>query len=86
MLAEGPFKELELGYVYLKKMTDQKEFFRALDKHLVPAKILQNFISNTAKSDSSEHVKKKFIEYLRWYLKVRIWIYSVHLFMLNESK
>lgn len=46
ILAEGPIVEPTLGYIYLTKKTNQKEFFQILDKHLVPSKILQNFISD----------------------------------------
>ncbi|CAI9279506.1 unnamed protein product [Lactuca saligna] len=38
--AEGPIKEPKFGYVYLKKKTNQKEFFKVLDKRLVPSMIL----------------------------------------------
>lgn len=41
LLAEGPINESVLGYVYFQKKTKTKDFFRVLDKHLVPSKILQ---------------------------------------------
>ena len=40
ILTEGPIEEPELDYIYLKKKLNQKEFFRVMDKHLVPTKIL----------------------------------------------
>lgn len=61
ILAEGSIEETKFGYIYLKKKINQKEFFRALDKHLVPSKILQKFNANTTKSDAAEHMKNKFI-------------------------
>lgn len=71
ILAEGPIKQPELDYFYLKKKTNRKELFRVLDKDLVPIKMLQKFISNAAKRDSSEHVKKKFIDDIRCYIEVQ---------------
>ena len=59
ILTKGPIKEPEFGFVYLKKKINQKEFSRVLDKQLVPTKILQKIITNVAKSESSEHIKKK---------------------------
>lgn len=81
ILAEGPIEEPELGYVYFKKNTNQKEFFRALEKHLVPSKILHKFITNVSKSDAPEHMKNMFINHLKWYLEVRDWLYRAYLFI-----
>ena len=85
ILAEGPIKEPDLGYVCLKKMTNRKEFFRVLDKHLVPSNILQNFIANAAKSDAPDPVKKKFVYHLKWYLEVRSWLHNAYLFISEDA-
>ena len=63
-LAEGPIEELKLGYIYLIKKTNKKEFFQVLDKNLVASSILQKFITNAAKSDAPENVKNKCINHL----------------------
>lgn len=85
ILAEGPIDEPMLGYVYLENKTNKKDFFRFLDKHLVPSKALQKVITNASKSDSPEHVKNQFINQLQWYIEVRNWIYRAYVFNNEES-
>ena len=72
------------GYVYLQKKTNKKDFFRVLDKHLVPSRFLQKFISNAAKSEAPEHVKTNFMSQLQWYLEVQNWLYRAHVFIQEE--
>lgn len=86
ILAEGSIEEPELRFIYLKKARNQKEFFRVLDKHLVPTKILQKFISSATKSESLEHIKMKFIEHLQLYIKVRSWLQSAYLVVFEKAK
>lgn len=43
ILAERPIDEHGLGYVYLQKKTNKKDFFRVLDKHLDRPKAFQKW-------------------------------------------
>lgn len=69
VLVKRPIEEPNLGYVYLKKKTNKRDFFRVLEKHLVPSKILYKIIANATKSNAQEHVKNKFHNHLKWYLE-----------------
>ena len=41
LLAEGPIDDSILGFVYKTKKRNKKDFFRVLDKHLVPTTTLK---------------------------------------------
>lgn len=82
-LAEGLTDEPVLGYGYMQKKNNKKDFFWVLEKHLVPTRILQKFIANATKSDAPEHVKRKFINQLQWYLDIWNWLYRAYVFI-NE--
>ena len=85
ILDEGPIDESVLGFIYMQKKTNYKDFLRVLDKHLVPSKALWMFINHAAKSDAPEHVKNKFIIQLKWYLEVRDWLYMSYVFIKEEA-
>ena len=85
IMAEGPINEPVLGFVYLQRKTNKKYLCRVLDKHLVPTKVLQNFISRASKSEAPEHVEAKFISRLHWYIEVRYWLYQAYVFIKEES-
>lgn len=85
ILAEGQIDEPMLGYVYMQRKTNKKDFFEVLDKHLVPSKALQKFIKNVAKLDAPENVKTKLISQVQWYLEVQDWLYRVYVFIKEEA-
>lgn len=74
LLAKGPIDEPVLGFVYKPKKSSKKDFFWVLDKHLVPTKALQKFISRSSNSDAPDQVKEKFVSQLQWYIEVQDWL------------
>lgn len=58
LLDEGPTKEPEVRFVYLKKRLGNKEFFIKRDKNLLSTSILQRFISKIDKATTSDEIKK----------------------------
>lgn len=85
LLAEGPIDEPVLGFVHKQQKWNKKDFFRVLDKHLVPTKVLQKFISCVSKSKAPEHVKAKFMSQLQWYIEVREWLLRANTFLKEEA-
>lgn len=86
LLKEGPIRDPKIGYVYMKKSWNKKDFFRVRDRHLVPTTILQKFISKTDKIDIPEEINNQFVKKHKWYIEVRSWMQKAYLFLFEESK
>lgn len=85
LLDEGPISEAKLGYIYKKKISKNKEFFRSVEKHLVHTDVLQKIISMSIKFEGFEQVKEQLIKQLKWWIKVRKSLQTANLFVFGDQ-
>lgn len=82
----GPPNDQELGFVYHHKGGSEKKLLKFRQKNLVINHVLEMFINCASQSSTSEQDMKNFIDPLKWWIEVRIWIYEAQYFVLKINK